>query len=243
MATELRKAFSRTLPVMTGYIFLGTAYGISMRSKGFGIGLTSLISIFVYGGSLQFALMDYLTQAFAPVTLLLLTVLIQARHIFYGLSMLEPYRKTGFWKPYLIFALTDETYSLVCMDTPEHISQTKWFAVISLLDHLYWIFGSVLGAWLGQQIPMDYLQGIDFSMTALFLVIVTNQTMESLINAKMHRCTYFEALYAPALGAGTTLICLLIFGADSFLVFSMIGMLLLLYIRFRSGEEKTYDFD
>ena len=122
MATEIRKAFSRTLPVMAGYLFLGTAYGISMRSRGFGAGLTSMISIFVYGGSLQFALMDYLTQAFAPVTLLLLTVLIQARHIFYGMSMLDPYRNAGVWKPYLIFALTDETYSLVCMDTPESIS-------------------------------------------------------------------------------------------------------------------------
>lgn len=169
----LRKAFPSTLPVLAGYLFLGMAYGITMKEAGLTPLWTLLVSTTVYAGSMQFALTGLLTAAFNPVTVLMMTLLVNARHLFYGLSMLEPYGSAR-WKPYLIFSLTDETYSLVVSGAPDGVERDRWYLAVSLLDHFYWVAGSVGGALLGQMIPVD-LTGIDFAMTALFTVIVTEQ--------------------------------------------------------------------
>ena len=173
MLRMMKKAFPRTLPVMAGYLFLGIAYGVALREKGFGMEWALLISTTVYAGSMQFAMLGAMTQPFAPETMALMTLLVNARHIFYGLSMLDKYAAAGRYKPYLVFSLTDETYSLVCNGAPEDAAdKAGWYAAVSLLDQVYWVAGSVIGVALGQALPFD-LTGIDFAMTALFAVIVT----------------------------------------------------------------------
>ena len=149
MKKALKKAFPTTLPVMAGYLFLGFAYGISMRESGFGIGWTALISLFVYAGSMQFAMIGLLTASFAPLTAVMMTLMVNARHLFYGISMLEPYGKAKKCKPYMIFSLTDETYSLVVSGAPKDVDADRWYTAVSALDQFYWVAGSVLGVILG----------------------------------------------------------------------------------------------
>ena len=222
----LRRAFPVTVPVLAGYIFLGIAYGIAMRAHGFGALWSYSISTFIYAGSLQFAMIEPLRSAFAPLTFAFLCLLIQARHLFYGLTMLEPYSRTGAVRPYLIFSLTDETYSIVCQGAPADILPERWYLTVSALDHAYWVLGTLLGALLGSLIPMDLLRGIDFSMTALFLVIVTEQTMDALTAWRSGKESLFDALFSPVLGGLTTLLSLLLFGKDSFLLIAMAAMIM-----------------
>ena len=217
----LKKVFPRTLPVLSGYLFLGIAYGIAMRARGFGPVWPLMMSLFIYGGSMQFALIDQLTRTFAPLTILLLSVLIQARHLFYGLSMLEAYLGTAKWKPYLVFSLTDETYSLVVGMPPRGENAGRWYACVSLLDHVYWCTGTLLGSLLGSLLPTAYLAGIDFSMTALFVVICTEQSMDSFAKWKAGGITAREALFAPLLGGLSTLFSLIALGQSSFLLLAM----------------------
>lgn len=208
-----RAALPCTLPVMMGYLFLGVAFGVLLSEKGFSPFWALLMSVFIYAGSMQFAAISLLTAAFAPLSALLLTLMVNARHLFYGLSMLEPFRDMGRLKPYMVFSLTDETYSLLCGVKPPDTVNRKWFFFfISILDQTYWITGSCIGAAAGNLIPFDSA-GIDFAMTALFLVIFVEQWE----NAKSK---------LPALlGIGVTVLCLLLFGPDRFLVFSMAGIL------------------
>lgn len=225
MRSVLRRAFPRTVPVLAGYVFLGIAYGISMKESGFGVAWTLLISTVVYGGSMQFAMIAQLAQPFSPVTMALMTLLIHARHLFYGLSMLEKYDGLGKWKPYLIFSLTDETYSLVVSDAPADVDRGQWYTAISALDQGYWVVGSVLGAMLGSVLPVSLLTGIDFAMTALFTVIFTEQTMDAAKAVRAGSMTRFDALFPPVLGAATTLGSLLLVGTGCFLLLSMGVML------------------
>lgn len=233
-----KKAFPKTLPVLAGFLFLGIAYGISMRENGFGVLWTGAISTFVFGGSMQFAMMGALHQAFAPVTIALLTLLIQARHFFYGLSMLDEYAKTKRFRPYLIFSLCDETYSIICNGAPKGVDAEKWYALVSVLNHVYWVMGSVLGAVLGQLIPLDWLTGIDFAMTALFTVIVTEQTMDAVERLKAGLLTPMEAIFSPAVGAICTLGSLLLVGKDSFLLVAMVLMLVAFLARWLMQEKE-----
>ena len=234
MLRMMRKTFSRTLPVLAGYIFLGIAYGVALKEKGFGAEWALLVSLTVYAGSMQFAMLGAMTQPFAPVTLALMTLLVNARHIFYGLSMLDKYAGMGKYKPYLIFSLTDETYSLVCNGAPEEETEKgKWFTSISMLDQFYWVAGSVIGAVLGQVLPFD-LTGIDFAMTALFTVIVTEQTAEAFRALKAGESLLVDALFPAALGFFATLISLLVVGKDSFLLMAMALMLGCFFLRYHS---------
>ena len=147
----LRAAFPRTLPLMAGYLFLGLAWGILLRDKGFGVEWAIMISGLVYAGSMQFVLVGLLTTAFSPITTLFMTLMVNARHLFYGLSMLGSYSKCHKWKPYLIFSLTDETYSLVCDGhVPADVEPEAYYLAVSALDQLYWVMGSVLGVLLGR---------------------------------------------------------------------------------------------
>ena len=214
----LKAAFPHTLPVMTGYLFLGMAFGILLHSTGLADGWALVMSLFIYAGSMQFVAIGLLTSAFSPVSAFLITLMVNARHLFYGLSMLEPFRKLGRLRPYMIFSLSDETYSLLCSARPpEGVDRRDFLFFISLLDQTYWVLGTLSGVLAGSVLPFD-TTGIDFAMTALFLVIFVEQ-WES---AKNH---------LPAAGALIiTLFCLLAAGADRFLPFSMAGILLFLLL-------------
>lgn len=230
-----RAALPCTLPVLMGYIFLGIAFGVLLAGKGFSPLWALLMSVCIYAGSMQFVAISIMTAAFSPLTSFFMTIMVNARHLFYGLSMLEPFRDMGKLKPYMIFSLTDETYSLLCgIKTPEGVDR-KWFLFfISLLDQLYWVAGSCIGAIAGNLIPFDST-GIDFAMTALFLVIFVEQwetasariaTLRSPDMALRKKVLLSVRAHLPALsGIVITAVCLLFFGANNFLLFSMAGIL------------------
>ena len=208
----LKAAFPHTIPIFAGFLFLGMTYGVYMRTSGFSFWYPMIMSVVIFGGSLEFVATSMLLAPFAPVQVFLMAVMIQARHLFYGISMLQRYKNTGAAKPYLIFALTDETYSVVCSgEVPEGVDQNRYYLFASLFDQIYWVAGSVTGTLLGSIIPFD-TTGIDFSMTALFLVVMVEQWRAG----KDH---------TPALvGLGVSLICLVIFGSSNFLIPSMLGI-------------------
>ena len=198
-------AFRQSLPVLFGFVFLGTAFGILLRQAGFGAGWALLFSGLVYAGSLQFVLVGFLAAPTALSTVALMSLFINGRHLFYGLSFIEKFRAMGRRRPYMIFSLTDETYSVLCgMNAPEGVSQQNAMFLVALFNQLYWVAGSVLGAFAGG-LPLDFT-GIDFSMTALFLVIFLGQWQSS----KSH---------LPALtGLVSGLVFLLFLGPDGFLL-------------------------
>lgn len=171
----LRHAFPKTVPVMAGYLVLGAAYGILMKVNGYGIGWAVFISVLVYAGSLQYLGISFFTAMVNPWYAFLMSLMLNARHLFYGISMLDKYKGTGRAKPYLIFALTDETFSVVCNENvPEGISKSRVYFFISLLDQLYWILGTLIGGLAGSVITFN-TSGMDFALTALFTVIFVDQ--------------------------------------------------------------------
>ena len=228
MNKTFRVALTATLPVMAGYLVLGMAFGLLMTDKGFAAGWAVLMSVFVYAGSMQFVGAGLLAGGASLASAALMTLLVNARHLCYGLSMLRPYRDAGAMKPYLIFALTDETYSLVCSPSLPPEVESRWYYFwVSLLDQCYWVAGTAAGCLLGSALPFD-TTGVEFSMTALFVVIFTEQWLTS----KNH---------LPALiGLGVSILCVLLFGADSFIIPSMIGIAaVLLLLRPVLGKEAT----
>lgn len=209
-------AFVRSLPVMAGYLVLGLGFGVLLQSKGYGLGWALAMSLLIYAGSMQYVAVDLLAGGASLIAAALMTLTVNARHLFYGISMVERYRNAGPAKPYMIFALTDETYSLVCSgDVPEGVDRNRYFFLVSLFNQAYWVAGSAAGALVGGLLPFDST-GIDFSMTALFLVVMTEQWRAS-------------RDHTPALvGLGVSLVCLLVFGADGFLIPAMVGITLVL---------------
>ncbi len=210
-------AFLDTLPVMTGYLFLGFGFGILMQQNGYGLPWTLAMSVFVYAGSMQYVGIGLLTGGASLLTTALTTLMVNARHLFYGISMIDSYKGTGKRKPYLIFALTDETYSLVCRDKlPEGVERTAYYLLVSAFDQCYWVIGSCLGVLAGN-LPIDFT-GIDFALTALFVTIFVEQWLTS-------------RDHLPALvGVAAAVLCLLVFGADSFLIPTMILIALTLIL-------------
>ena len=205
-----KTAFFDTIPVMTGYLFLGIGFGIIMQQNGFGLGWAVAMSVFIYAGSMQYVGVGLLTGGAGLVTAALATLLVNARHLFYGISMINAYKGTGKKKPYLIFALTDETYSLVSREQlPRGVERNAYFFLVSLFDQCYWVVGTVLGSMAGSLIPMNF-EGIDFALTALFVTIFVEQWLSS----KDH----FPAIVGVASAAA----CLLLFGPDTFLIPTMI---------------------
>ena len=219
MKQTVKSAFIATLPVLTGYLVLGFGFGIVLRAEGGSILLAAAMSTLIYAGSMQYVAIGLLSGGASLITAALTTLMVNARHIFYGISMLQKYRAVGPRKPYLIFALTDETYSLVCSDTlpvPKE-QRNRYYLLVSLFNHLYWIMGSVLGAVVGSLISFN-TRGIDFALTALFVTVFWDQWLSN----KKH---------APALiGVGASVLCLLLFGADSFLIPAMLLIALLLLL-------------
>lgn len=206
----IKKAFIATLPVMAGYSVLSMGFGILLRSKGYGVGWALAMSGFIYAGSMQYLAVDLLTGGVSLITAALTTLMVNARHLFYGISMIDKYKNTSWKKPYLIFALTDEVYSLNCGDLPKDIDNPSlYYFLVSIFNHSYWVIGSVIGSLLGSVIPFN-TEGIDFTLTALFVTVFVEQWKST----KNH---------IPALtGIISSVLCILIFGADKFLIPSMI---------------------
>jgi len=220
MRKVFKPALTATLPVMAGYLILGFGFGIIIKANGYSTALAAAMSIFIYAGSMQYVAIGLMTGGASLITTALTTLMVNIRHLFYGVSMLEKYQNTGKAKPYLIFALTDETYSLVCGELPGLAPEdrTNYELLVSLLNHLYWIVGSIAGAVAGSLIRFNS-QGIDFALTALFLTVFTDQWL----TARKH---------GPALiGLGASVASLLIFGKDNFLIPAMliIALTLCLY--------------
>ena len=208
--SAVRTAFVDTLPVMAGYVFLGFGFGILLIQSGYGPLWAFAMSLFIYAGSMQYLTVSLLTGGAGLLTAALTTVVVNARHLFYGISMVDAYKGAGKKKPYMIFALTDETYSLVSQNqVPEGISRHGYCFLVSLFDHIYWVAGTVLGSLTGKLLPINY-EGIEFALTALFVTIFVEQWLST----KDHR---------PALiGVAATVLCFAVFGRDVFLIPSMV---------------------
>lgn len=216
----VKRAFTATIPVMTGYLVLAIGFGILLKTKGYGVGWSIAMSGLIYAGSMQYLAIDLLCGGAGLLTTAVTTLMVNARHLFYGISMVERYQNTGKKKPYLIFALTDETYSLVCSEeSVKGIKEPKeYYFLVSLFNQSYWVLGSIIGSLLGNIIPFN-VEGIDFALTALFVTIFVEQWL----TAKSH---------VPALiGVISSVVCLVIFGADSFLIPAMIGIVVLLILQ------------
>ncbi len=209
MKQTCRTAFMHSLPVMAGYIVLGIGFGLIAEENGYGILWALAMSLFIYAGSMQYVAVSLLTSGASLLSAALTTLMVNARHLFYGLSMIEPYRNAGKTKPYLIFALTDETYSLVCSGkAPEGVNFHRYSFLVSLFHHIYWITGSVIGAAVGTLLPFG-TAGVEFAMTALFITVFVEQWKST----KNH---------LPAIiGVLASGICLIVFGPDNFLIPSM----------------------
>lgn len=227
MKKTVKLAFLKSLPVMAGYIVLGIGFGILLKDAGYGLFWSFLMSLTIYAGSMQYVGVSLLTSGASLITVALTTLMVNARHLFYGLSMIEKYKGAGKKKPYLIFSLTDETYSLLCSDhIPHGVEQHRYQFFVSLFDQCYWIVGCVLGSLLGTVLPFD-TAGIDFSMTALFVTVFVEQWL----TAKNH--------WPAIIGMAASVLCLGIFGADSFLLPAMIAitLALLLMKNTKKGED------
>lgn len=214
----IKLAFIKSLPVMAGYIVLGIGFGILLKKAGYGLFWAFLMSFTIYAGSMQYVAVSLLTSGASLISAALTTLMVNARHLFYGVSMIDKYKGAGAKKPYLIFALTDETYSLLCgEEQPEKIDFFWYSFFVSLFNQCYWILGSVLGSALGTLIAFD-TAGIDFSMTALFVTVFVEQW----ITTKNH---------LPAIaGLACSVVCLLFFDADSFLIPTMISITVVLFL-------------
>jgi 4-azaleucine resistance transporter AzlC len=223
----LKKAFKASVPVMGGYLLLGMGFGILLDSIGFGVLWAFSMSLFIFAGSMQYALVPMMASGASLLTVALSTFVINFRHIFYGLSMIDRYKGAGKEKPYLIYALTDETYSLVSvgnddMDKGDYLSYCFW---LSLMDHCYWVTGSVIGSLLGGVLPFS-TEGVDFVLTALFISILVQQWTES------------EDKKPAVLGLIASIACRVIFGAGNFLIPSMLLIAVLLFV-IKPKEEKS----
>ncbi|MDL2252952.1 AzlC family ABC transporter permease [Ruminococcaceae bacterium OttesenSCG-928-I18] len=210
----VRAAFPHTIPVLTGYVFMGMAFGILLGSKGFGPLWAFCMALFVFAGSGQFLAVGLMASGFHPLTALLLTLMVNARHVFYGIPLLERFKHFGRAKYYMIFALTDETFALLCsVKPPAGVSERRFNLAICALDHSYWITGCTLGGILGTALPIN-TAGIDFVMTALFVVIFLEQWRE-----RQNR--------RPALiGLGISILCRVLFGPQWFILAAMAALVL-----------------
>ncbi|MBO5024381.1 MAG: AzlC family ABC transporter permease [Clostridia bacterium] len=229
-AKAVKMAFVSTIPIFAGYIMLGIGFGILLSEKGYGPIWALFMSIFMFAGSMQYVGVDLLASGASLISSAIMTVLVNARHLFYGISMIDKYRGAGAKKFYMIFGLTDETYSLLCeAKVPDDVDRHTYSFFVTLFDHFYWITGCVLGAVIGTVVPFEF-KGVEFVLTALFVSIFTEQWLST----KDH---------APALiGALSTAVCLLIFGSENFLIPSMLVIIASLSVlKFIRKDKKNDD--
>ena len=224
-----KKAFPYTIPVLTGYLFIGIAFGVMYAEKGYSFLWAVLMSLLVYAGSGQYLAVNFFVPGVSFLQVIFMTLMVNIRHIFYGISLLEKFNKMGKKRWYMIFGLTDETYSLLCTTRiPEGVEEDKFLFAISILDQSYWVIGSAIGGLAGTLIPFNS-EGIDFAMTALFVVIFVEQLMD-----KKNRIP-------EVIGIVAAVICLQVFGADSFVLPSMILIILVLFMIKPRLERKEDD--
>ena len=222
----LRAAFPHTIPIMAGYLFLGMSYGVLMKVSGFSFWYPLLISLTVYAGSMQFVTTSLLMSAFNPIQAFTMTLMVNARHLFYSIALLDKYRDTGWKKPYLIFGLSDETFSVTCSaETPLGVDKGWFLFWITALDQLYWVIGATLGGLFGSLISFN-TEGLDFVMTAMFVVILLEQWLKE----DNHTSTL--------LGLGLAMLSLTVFGPDSFMIPAMAAILAALLLLRKSLEKE-----
>ncbi|RBW68630.1 azaleucine resistance protein AzlC [Bacillus taeanensis] len=208
-----RAAFPYTVPIMTGFIFLGTAYGIFMNSLGFGAIYPILMSLLIFAGSMEFVAANLLLTAFSPINALFLTLMVNARHLFYGLSMLDKYKGIGKKKLYMIFGLCDESFSINCtVNVPKDVDKGWFMFFVTMLNHCYWVIGSAIGGLFGSYVTFN-TEGLEFVMTALFVVIFIEQWMKE----KKH--------HSALVGLGVSAVSLLVFGGMNFIIPAMLAIL------------------
>ena len=222
--TAFKAALPYTLPICAGFLFLGISYGFLMSSKGFSFVYPMLMSLFIFAGSMEFITVNLLLSAFNPLYAFFLALMVNARHLFYGISMLEKYRGVGLKKMYLIFGMCDESFTINCTVTPPPDVDRGWFMFfVTLLNHIYWVAGATLGALLGYVISFD-TTGIEFVMTALFVVMFVNQWEEN----KHH---------GPAVtGLVCSAVCLLVFGSENFILPAMALIIICFTLSYKMNE-------
>ncbi len=224
----MKTIFLDTVPVLTGYLFLGAGFGILLAEKtGHGILWAMAMGVFMFAGSGQYLAVSMLAEHAPVISAAIATFLVNARHIFYGISLLDTYTGSDWKRPYMIFALTDETYSLVTQNQPpEGISRRQYCFLVSLLNHIYWIAGCGLGSLLRNTLPISF-EGVEFVLTALFITLFVEQWLRH----KRH---------LPAIiGVGVTVLCLLIFSKEIFLIPSMVLIALLLMVTQKTGRRAS----
>lgn len=229
ISRALKCAFPHTIPIFAGFCFLGMTYGIYMKVSGFAFWYPMLMSLVIYGGSLEFVAVSMLMAPYAPMQAFLMTLMIQARHLFYGIAMLDKFRGMGWKKPYLIFGMCDETFSINCTaEIPEDVDRGWFYFFVTLLNQIYWVLGATAGGLVGGLIRFN-TEGLDFVMTAMFVVIFLEQWRKE----KRHD--------SAAVGMAASVVCLAIFGADNFLIPTMICILAVLTALRRPLEQKEAD--
>ena len=213
-----RRAFPYTIPVLTGYLFIGIAFGVMFAEKGYSFLWAILMILLVYAGSGQYLAVNFFVPGISFVQVIFMTLMVNVRHIFYGISLLEKFNNMGKKRWYMIFGLTDETYSLLCTTkVPDDVEEDKFLFAISIMNQSYWVIGSAIGGLAGTLIPFNS-EGIDFAMTALFVVIFVEQWMEK------------ENRIPEIIGVAAAFICLQIFGQDSFVLPSMLLIIMILFV-------------
>lgn len=218
-------AFPYTVPIMAGFLFLGIAYGMYMNLSGFAPIYPILMSLLIYGGSMEFIAVSVLLSRFDPIGTFVLTLMVHARHIFYGISMLDKYKGMGWKKAYLIFGMCDETFSINCTaQIPTGVDRGWFYFFVTMLNHLYWVAGATLGGLFGSLLDIQ-VEGLEFVMTALLVVIFLDNWMKE----KNH--------VSSLIGLGFTILCLVIFKSENFLIPSMVCILVALTL-VRGGLEK-----
>lgn len=209
-----KAALPVTLPICVGFLFIGMSYGFLMNSMGFSFVYPMFMSLLIFAGSMEFIAANLLVATFDPLQAFFLTIMVNARHIFYGISMLEKFNNCGWKKIYLIFGMCDESFSINCTtNPPEDVDKGLFMFFVTLLNHIYWVLGATLGGLLGYFVEFD-TKGIEFVMTALFVVMFIEQWGET----KNH---------VPAIiGVICPLVCLLLFKSQNFMLPAMIGIIL-----------------
>ena len=222
-----KKAFPYTIPVLTGYLFIGIAFGVMYAEKGYSFLWAILMSVMVYAGSGQYLAVNFFVPGISFLQVIFLTFMVNVRHVFYGVSLLERFNQMGKSRWYMIFGLTDETYSLLCTTkVPENVEESKFLLAISLMNQSYWVLGSAIGAIAGNVLPINS-EGIDFAMTALFVVIFIEQWMDQ------------KNRIPELIGVVLALICLIIFGASNFVLPAMLTIILVLFISRKKLDEEV----
>jgi 4-azaleucine resistance transporter AzlC len=211
--TAFREAFPQTLPIFAGFLFLGISYGIFMNSLGFSAIYPILMSLVIFAGSMEFLAANLLLLAFNPINAFFLTLMVNARHLFYGISMLDKYKDVGKKRWYMIFGLCDESFAVnSTINVPNNIDKGWVMFFVTLLNHFYWVLGATLGGIFGSIIQFN-TEGLEFAMTALFVVIFIEQWLKE------------EKHYSSLIGIGMSIVCLIIFDENNFIIPAMIAIL------------------